>query len=150
MADELRLGAEHAAEEMEEELVIDFVKACDAQVDDLINADGFLFCAPENLAALSGEMKEFYDRCYYGVLGRIQGCPYGLAISGGTDGAGAARQAARICQGWRLKPVADPVICINGAQTAEAIAAPKTCDEESKEKCRELGGLVAASVLLGM
>ena len=56
-------------------------------MDDLLASGGFLFCAPENLASLSGEMKEFFDRCYYGALDRIQGLPYACAISAGSDGA---------------------------------------------------------------
>ena len=48
-------------------------RAANAGVDDLLASGGFLFCAPENLASLSGEMKEFFDRCYYGALDRIRG-----------------------------------------------------------------------------
>lgn len=29
----------------------------------LLAADGYLFCAPENLGSLSGAMKECFDRC---------------------------------------------------------------------------------------
>ena len=53
-------------------------------------------------------MKEFFDRCYYGALDRIQGLPYACAISAGSDGAGAARQTERICTGWRLRGGAGP------------------------------------------
>ncbi|MEM9054657.1 MAG: flavodoxin family protein, partial [Pseudomonadota bacterium] len=35
--------------------------------EDLLAASGCLFAAPENLAALSGPMKDFFDRCYYPV-----------------------------------------------------------------------------------
>ena len=82
--------------------------------------------APENLASLSGEMKEFFDRCYYGALDRIQGLPYACAISAGSDGAGAARQTERIC---RLAPAAAaPALIVNlGAQTPAQIAAPRPC-----------------------
>ena len=36
----------------------------DAGPDDLLAADGYIFAAPENLAALSGEMKAFLDRSW--------------------------------------------------------------------------------------
>src|SRR5262245_49127341 len=36
-----------------------------AEADDLLTADGYLFACPENLAAMSGAMKEFFDRNYY-------------------------------------------------------------------------------------
>mmetsp|Transcript_24608 Transcript_24608/g.82378 ORF Transcript_24608/g.82378 Transcript_24608/m.82378 type:complete len:242 (+) Transcript_24608:99-824(+) len=149
LARALERGARAAADEMEEDLVIDFRRASSVQVDDLLHAQGFLFCAPENLASLSGAMKEFFDCCYYGALGRIVGKPYGLVVSAGTDGEGAARQTARICQGWRLKQVADPLIFKNGAQTAETVAAPKSCPAAALARCEELGGVLAASALLG-
>jgi len=74
----------------------------------------------------------------------------GLAIAAGSDGSGAARQVSRICQGWRLKPVVDtPLIVQNGLpQTAANILAPKACSSEAAARCQELGGLVAAHVLL--
>src|SRR3546814_12187037 len=51
--------------------------ACEASARELLHADGYLFCAPENLAALSGAMKEFFDRNYYAVLDPLNGRPYG-------------------------------------------------------------------------
>jgi multimeric flavodoxin WrbA len=39
----------------------------------VLAADGYIFAAPENLAVLAGLMKDFFDRCYYPVLGRING-----------------------------------------------------------------------------
>ncbi len=103
MAEAMRDGAQWAAEglEMTQALELSMLPAEDASAEALLAADGCLFCAPENLAALSGAMKEFFDRCYYPALGRIEGRPYGLAIAAGTDGAGAARQAERICTGER-------------------------------------------------
>lgn len=124
---------------------------CDeAEPEDVTAADGYLFCAPENLAALSGAMKEFFDRCYYPVLGRIEGRPYALMICAGSDGENAARQAARIAQGWRLRPVQEPLIVCTHAQTPEAILAPKTISEEDLLRCREIGQALAAGLAMGM
>jgi multimeric flavodoxin WrbA len=50
--------------------------ASQAGPQDLLQAQGYLFATPENLAAISGLMKDFFDRSYYGVLDRIQGRPY--------------------------------------------------------------------------
>lgn len=118
--------------------------------DDLLAADGYLFAAPENLAALSGEMKAFFDRTYYAVLDRIQGRPYALMICAGSDGTGAARQAARIATGWRLKPVADPLIVCTHAQTPEAIWADKVIPPADLARCAELGAAMAAGLALGV
>lgn len=152
MATALQHGAQSVAREFsqEDDIAIQFQRAADTQVDDLLQSHGYLFCAPENLASVPGEMKEFFDRCYYGALGRICGRPYGLAIAGGTDGEGATRQLARICQGWRLRKSADPLIVRNGAQTPQAIAAPKSCGLGELARCQELGGLVAAQLLMAI
>ena len=123
--------------------------ALDASAQDVLDADGFIFCAPENLAALSGEMKAFFDRCYYDVLDQIAGLPYALIVTAGSDGSGAARQATRICTGWRLQPVAEPLIACVHAQTTAAILAPKNLDEPTRKRAADVGGLVAGTLLLG-
>ena len=68
-------------------------QACPPQV---LQADGYLFATPENLAAMSGMLKDFFDRCYYPVLDRISGRPYASLVCAGSDGAGAARQISSI------------------------------------------------------
>ncbi|WP_233161455.1 MULTISPECIES: NAD(P)H-dependent oxidoreductase [unclassified Achromobacter] len=135
-------------------LNIVMLPAAEVQAADLLQSDGFLFCAPENLGTLSGAMKECFDRCYYGVLDAegvspIGGRPYGLMISAGTDGTGAARQAERICTGWRLSLAAAPLIARNGAQFPAQILTPKTVGPEILEDCKELGGLLAGLLLIG-
>lgn len=151
MAHALARGAADAAAVLEQSasLQIHLQRADATQPPDLINADGYLFCAPENLASLTGEMKECLDRCYYSVLDHIQGRPYAAAISAGTDGTGAARQLERICTGWRLRSIAPPLIERNGAQTPEAILAPKTAPPDTLARSEELGGLLAATLLAG-
>jgi multimeric flavodoxin WrbA len=118
--------------------------------EDLLNADGYIFATPENLAAMSGIMKDFFDRCYYPLLDRLNGRPYAAMICAGSDGAGAARQLARIATGWRLKPVAEPLIVLTRAQTPEAILAPKTIPPPALERCAALGAALAAGLALGV
>lgn len=144
-------GATEAAAALEQpdDLRVTLMRAQDAGDDALLASHGFLFCAPENLASLSGEMKEFFDRNYYAVLDRLQGLPYAAMISAGSDGAGAARQVERICTGWRLTPVAPAVIVNLGAQTAAQILAPKTVPAADLARCEELGGLLAGIMLMG-
>lgn len=121
-----------------------------ARAEDLLAADGYLFAAPENLAALSGEMKAFLDRAYYPALDRLNGRPYAAMICAGSDGTGAARQLARIATGWRLKPVAEPLIINTAAQTPEAILSPKTLPAEALARCRDLGAALAAGLAMGV
>ncbi len=46
------------------EVAVRSLPAAEARPDDLSSADGYLFVCPENLAAMSGAMKEFFDRTY--------------------------------------------------------------------------------------
>ena len=104
-------------------VAVRLLHAAQAGPEDMLAADGYLFATPENLAAISGQMKDFFDRCYYPVLDRINGRPYASLICAGSDGQNAARQMARIATGWRLKMVAEPFIVCTHAQTPEAIMA---------------------------
>ncbi|WP_430418931.1 flavodoxin family protein [Phenylobacterium sp.] len=124
--------------------------AHEANPEDLLAADGFIFACPENLAAMSGAMKEFFDRTYYPVLERLNGRPYAMLISAGSDGTGAARQMARIATGWRLKPVAEPIIVCTQAQSPEAILARKTVTTADLVRCEELGAALAAGLSMGV
>ncbi|WMD18046.1 NAD(P)H-dependent oxidoreductase [Achromobacter seleniivolatilans] len=150
MAEAAARGAAAAATQLEqtEELRIVLRRAAAVEADALLASQAFLFCAPENLASLSGEMKEFFDRNYYAVLDQLSGRPYALAISAGSDGAGAVRQTERICTGWRLKAVAPALIVNLGAQTADQILAPKTVPAADLIRCEELGGLLAGVTLM--
>lgn len=142
--------AEAAFEAARQEVEVQLQRAEDAGPDSLLAADGYLFAAPENLAALSGEMKAFFDRAYYPVLGKIEGRPYAQMVCAGSDGDNAARQTARIATGWRLKQVQPPLIVCTHAQTEVEILAEKTIPETELERCRELGSAIGAGLSLGV
>lgn len=131
-------------------VIIRLISASQAQPDDVLSADGYIFATPENLAAMAGLMKDFFDRTYYPVLEHIAGRPYGTLICAGSDGENAARQIARIVKGWRLRQVADPIIVCTHAQTPEAILAPKLIAENDLERCRILGMSIAAGLAIGI
>jgi multimeric flavodoxin WrbA len=118
--------------------------------DLLLESSGYLFACPENLAAMSGLMKDFFDRTYYPVLERIEGRPYATLICAGSDGSNAARQIERIATGWRLKAIADPVIVCTHAQTPEAILKSKRISSADLARCAELGATMAAGLALGI
>lgn len=126
------------------------IAAADVMPDDLLAAGGYLFVAPENLAALSGAMKEMFDRNYYPCLGRLEGRPFATIICAGSDGHGALRQLDRIATGWRLKRVAEPVIVNTAAQTPVAILAPKTISEARLAEARDLGAALAEGIAAGI
>lgn len=134
----------------ESNIAVAGMHAAEAAPEDLLEGDGYIFTTPENLASMSGVMKDFFDRCYYPLLDQIQGRPYATMICAGSDGTGAARQIARIATGWRLKPIAEPLIIITGAQTPEAITAPKIINADDLARCEELGATFAAGLAAGI
>jgi multimeric flavodoxin WrbA len=132
------------------DVVVRLIVAGDAVADDVLAADGYIFATPENLAAIAGRMKDFFDRTYYPALDRINGRPYASLICAGSDGENAARQIARIATGWRLRAVAEAVIVCTHAQTPEAILAPKTIAQADLQRCRDLGAGFAAGLAAGI
>ena len=118
--------------------------------EDVLAAAGLIFATPENLAAISGVMKDFFDRCYYPLLGRIEGRAYASLICAGSDGENAARQMTRIATGWRLREVAPALIVKTHAQAPEDILAPKMIGVEDLSRCEELGLRLAAGLALGV
>src|SRR5215471_4274149 len=134
----------------EPEVSVSMLHAADAGAKEVVEADGYIFATPENLGSMSGMMKNFFDRTYYAALDRISGRPYGVLICAGSDGENAARQILRIVTGWRLKPVAEPIIVCTHAQTPEAILSPKTIAAYDLSRCEELGATIAAGLALGI
>ena len=126
------------------------LRAQDAQPDDVLGADGYLFATPENLASMSGLMKDFFDRTYYAALDRINGRPYAAMVCAGSDGQGAIRQLERIALGWRLKPVAPPVLVVTHAQSPADILRVKVIEPADLQRCGELGETLAAGLGMGL
>lgn len=145
MAQAAARGAGH-----EPDIAVRLEKAAAAGAQELLEADGYVFAAPENLAAMSGLMKDFFDRTYYAVLDLIQGRPYAILVCAGSDGTNAARQMERIATGWRLRAIAPPLIVCTHAQTPEAILAPKQIGAADLARCEELGATLAAGLSLGI
>jgi multimeric flavodoxin WrbA len=129
---------------------VTLLRAAEAQGQDVLEGDGYIFATPENLAGISGMMKDFFDRTYYTAFERINGRPYAALICAGSDGSIAAQQLERIAAGWRLKRIADPLIVCTHAQTPEEILRPKHIAEEDLKPCEELGAALALGLTLGI
>jgi multimeric flavodoxin WrbA len=134
----------------EPDIDVRLLTAPEADGADMLAADGYIFATPENLAALAGKMKDFFDRSYYAAQDRINGRPYAMLICAGSDGENAARQIARIATGWRLRAIADPLIVCTHAQTPEAILAPKRIGSSDLNRCAQLGAAFAAGLATGI
>ena len=142
--------AEAAATATDPDVTVRSIPAEHAAPADVLAADGLIFVAPENLAGLSGPMKDFLDRCYYPVLGQIEGRPYAAMIAAGSDGAGAVRQIERTATGWRLRKIADAIVVNTKAQTPEAILAEKHLPPSELARCTELGAAFVAGLAAGV
>jgi multimeric flavodoxin WrbA len=129
---------------------VSMLHASEADASDVLEADGYVFASPENLAAMSGRMKDFFDRTYYAALDRLNGKPYAVLICAGSDGRNAAEQIQRIATGWRLRAIAEPLIVCTRAQTPEEILREKQIAAADLRRCEELGATLAAGIALGI
>lgn len=125
-------------------------RAPHATAQDVLNADGYIFATPENLAGMSGMMKDFFDRTYYAAYERVNGRAFLTLVCAGSDGRNAAQQIDRIATGWRLKAIADAYIVCTHAQTAEQILEPKIIGGRSLARCEELGKTLAGGIVMGI
>lgn len=126
------------AAQLEAEMPVRALRACDASVADLAEAAGVLLVAAENAGYLAGGMKEFVDRVFYPAIARDLTPPYALLVSAGNDGRNAAAQLQRILRGIPLVEATEPVIC--RGEWCEAHAA----------RAEELGQAFAAGLAMGV
>ena len=87
---------------------------------------------------MSGAMKDFLDRTFYPVEGRILSLPYAIFISAGNDGTGAQREAERILRGI-------PFV----AATEALLLRGESCPEHLRQG-RELGQAFATGLEMGI
>jgi multimeric flavodoxin WrbA len=113
-------------------------RAREAGPEDLLWADGLLLGTPENFGYMSGALKDFLDRTFYEVEGRIQPLPCAVFISAGNDGSGALRAIRRIANGYPFIEVQEPVI------------AQGELSSEDLNRCEELGLALAAGLEAGI
>ena len=119
-------------------IAVRVVAPLDAGPDDVLAASGVVLGTTENLGYMSGALKDFFDRTYYGVLEEKQGLPCALYIRAGLDGTGTRRAVESILTGLRWKLVADPLTFKGDWQ------------EGFVGEAEELGQLVAAGLEAGV
>ena len=152
MTDGARQMAEAAARgaSQEQGVQVRLRPARETHAEDVLQAQGYIFVTPENLASMSGIMKDFFDRTFYAALDRVVGRAYATLICAGSDGENAVRQIDRICTGWRLRKAAEPIIVCTHAQTPEKILARKIICADDLQRCEEVGAALAAGLALGV
>lgn len=110
----------------------------EATPETVLEADALILFTTENLAYMSGAMKDFFDRCYYPCLEDAQGKPFALVVRAGQDGTGTLRAMDSIITGLRWKAVQEPLLCRGPFQ------------EDFVGQCEELGMYVAAGLEAGV
>lgn len=135
MADAVKKGATHPEIEGVE---VRFLHAGDATDQDLLWADGIIFGTPENFGYMSGALKDFFDRTFYEVEGRVEATPFCIFVGAGNDGQGALMSIRRICKGYNFREVQEPLIVIGDL------------GDDDLTHCEELGMGMAAGLEAGI
>ena len=115
-----------------------FMVPLEANYKDLLWADGVIFGTPENFGYMSGILKDFFDRTFYEVEGKVDGLPFAVFISAGTDGQGALDSIRRICRGYKFREVQEPLVIVGNFSDSIIL------------KCEELGMSMAAGIENGI
>ena len=110
----------------------------EAGPQDVLAADGVILGTTENLGYMSGALKDFFDRTYYGVIEQTDALPYALYIRAGHDGTGTRRAVESIATGLRWRAVQEPLICRGEWR------------ESFLGDCRDLGLAMAAGLEAGI
>lgn len=134
MVEAVKQGAINSGEEIE----LRALPALEAGVDDLLWANALLIGTPEHFGYMAGAIKDFFDRTFYPVQGRVEGLPYAIFVSAGNDGTGAVTSIERIAVGYRWKQCAEPLI-VKG-----------DLGDGDLQRCAELGQTLAAGLALGV
>ena len=115
-------------------------RASEATLKDLMECDGLAIGSPEYFGYMAGMIKDFFDRTYHEARGKkeIFKKPYVVFISAGNDGSGALSSIERICIGYQLKKVYEPVV------------AKGEINQEILMRCEELGKTIAAGCEAGI
>lgn len=110
----------------------------DASHHDALAADGVLIATTENIGAMAGATKDFFDRSYSQMLDISAGKPVAVYIRAGLDGTGTRLGINAIMTGLRWRLVADPLILKGDWQ------------DHFIDQSAELGLTIAAGVEMGL
>jgi multimeric flavodoxin WrbA len=114
---QMRDAVIHGIRECADEVELRALPALQAGVEDLLWAEALIIGTPEHFGYMAGAIKDFFDRTFYPVEGKVEALPFALFVSAGNDGTGAVSSIERIALGYRWRCVAEPLI-VRGAVVA--------------------------------
>jgi hypothetical protein len=94
----------------ETDIQLDTRSPFDCSADDALSADGIIIGTIENIGAMAGATKDFFDRSYNDLMEVSAGKPVAVYIRAGHDGTGTKRGIESILSGLRWRLVAPPLI----------------------------------------
>jgi flavorubredoxin len=106
-------------------------KAFDANAEDLLNCDAVIFGTPNFFAYEAGAIKDFFDRTFFALRGKVDGKPYAVFGSYGGGGEKALESLSKLCDNLGLK------------KATEGVGAQRTPAPEAVQKCKALGAKMA-------
>ena len=123
-----------------EDQLIEFrsFSAFEAKASDILQSDGLIFGTPANFGYMSGALKDFFDRNYYELEGKVEAVPYAIFVSASSDGTGAVESIRRICRGLNLKEVQEPLVLT------------KKLSESDQHRLRDFGMTMAVGIDAGI
>ena len=109
----------------------------DCGLDDVMVADGMIIATTENIGAMAGATKDFFDRTYNDLLEVKAGLPVAVYIRAGLDGTATKRGIESIITGLKWRLIAPPMVlkgtwdegfADNAAELALTLAAGTECN----------------------
>ncbi len=109
-----------------------------ANAEDVQWADGIIIGSTESFGAMSGLIKDFFERIYYPCLESKQGLPVLIYVKAELDGTGTKVGIEKIISGLRWKPIQDTTVLHGPFQEAFV------------DECEQMGLLMAAGLEAGI
>ena len=106
-------------------------KAADANADDMLNCDAVIMGTASYFGYEAGMIKDFFDRSFYALRGKVTDKPYATFGSHGSGGEVALESLNKLCDRLGLK------------KATESVGALREPSSEALERCKALGAKMA-------
>jgi multimeric flavodoxin WrbA len=125
MAKAVEEGAKSAGAEVTMKISLD------ATAEDLLNCDAVIFGTANYFNYMAGAVKDFFDRTWFTLRGKVDGKPYATFGSYGGGKDAAINTLNEKCDGMGLK------------RAAESVGAQREPSAEALAECKALGAKMA-------